>query len=638
MQTKRSLFSFLILFCIAWYGWAQTNEQTIFLDDVRTVIDEVQSSDQVYYSKEPIEFDIQSSLADLQKLDVWIEEIANKIRELDTEYGENDVRYTQTRDEVMSIIREIRNTKEWIKLWIDRIRMYQRVVLQWWYQIEQIRSEIMNMKKYIVDFTNYLYALHNNIYADTWNIDLIKLFFKSDGAITDSLTNWHMIETIVTKIDALVSKLQNHEKQQIQRIRVSNKNKIDVRSEIMTFSQKMDNLEQKRKYLIDYLDLYKNNKDKIEWTVASLFDTRKDTHAAIVEEIQQIKQGKYVAWYSVDEKLEELKTLEPYAYYERAWDLTWPILPVSAIWTYFKDPWYKDQYGVEHYGIEIPAQQLSPLYATHNALVYSIKNDQSLWVNWMILIHDDGMISVYQFVNNFFVSPWDLVRRGQLIWYSWWEPWTMWAWFISKRPNLTYMVFKDGEFIDPLVVLDLSVFPNQANLDKKYHIKYLKDLYRRPRDIYKVNFMAWDSHNERRVKFLQTYWVGIYRELAFWLDAAEWSNIDPDMWICIWFAESTMGKYLTTSNNIGNVWNNDRWDRISFWSALEWARLIFQTLNNQYLWHYNTIIELSWYWNKDWKIYASSPYNRQNNVIKCLSMIKWRYVPDDYPYRISLWE
>jgi hypothetical protein len=53
--------------------------------------------------------------------------------------------------------------------------------------------------------------------------------------------------------------------------------------------------------------------------------------------------------------------------------------------------------------------------------------------------------------------------------------------------------------------------------------------------------------------------------------------------ICIAFAESTLGNYLSTSNNIGNVGNNDRGDRISFSSALIGAREIANTLNNQHL-------------------------------------------------------
>ena len=108
---------------------------------------------------------------------------------------------------------------------------------------------------------------------------------------------------------------------------------------------------------------------------------------------------------------------------------------------------------------------------------------------------------------------------------------------------------------------------------------------------------------------------GVYRDLDFWNSVVEWTNIDRDVVICIWVAESTLWKYLTTSNNIWNVGNNDRWDRIAYDTP------------------YHTINQLSRYGNAEWKIYASSPINRQTNVMKCLSKIKWYTVPEDFPFR-----
>jgi hypothetical protein len=65
------------------------------------------------------------------------------------------------------------------------------------------------------------------------------------------------------------------------------------------------------------------------------------------------------------------------------------------------------------------------------------------------------------------------------------------------------------------------------------------------------------------------------------------------------------------------------------------ARLIYTTLNNRYLWQYNILLDYNGYGNPDGKNYATSKYNWQNNVTKCLSMVKWYYVPDDFPVRIA---
>ncbi len=91
---------------------------------------------------------------------------------------------------------------------------------------------------------------------------------------------------------------------------------------------------------------------------------------------------------------------------------------------------------------------------------------------------------------------------------------------------------------------------------------------------------------------------------------------------CIAFAESTLGRHLSTSNNIGNVGNNDRGDRVSYAAPLIGARLIYTTLNNAYLGKYNILLDYNGYGNPDDKNYATSKYNRQNNVRNCLTMIK----------------
>ena len=72
---------------------------------------------------------------------------------------------------------------------------------------------------------------------------------------------------------------------------------------------------------------------------------------------------------------------------------------------------------------------------------------------------------------------------------------------------------------------------------------------------------------------------------------------------------------------------------MKFNSAYIGGRAIAVTLNNSALGNYHTINQLSRYGNKDGKIYASSPINRQTNVLKCLSQIKGYYIPEDFPFR-----
>jgi hypothetical protein len=315
--------------------------------------------------------------------------------------------------------------------------------------------------------------------------------------------------------------------------------------------------------------------------------------------------------------------------------MAWPIYPIENITHYFNDANFEKENWFKHQAIQIEAKQWTPVYAARDGVVYYVSNSID-WISWVLIIHKEWYVTLYEYMNQIIVNPWETVQRGQLIWYSWWEPGTMWAWFASEWENLTFWVYKDWVAIDPLTILDLSVVTDWQNtLPEDYRIKYLNDQLVRPIDVSELKLIEWKTVDERAQKLLNSYGVWVYKELDFWDSVVEWTNIDRDVVICIWVAESTLWKYLTTSNNIWNVGNNDRWDRVAYNTPYAGARLIALTLNNQYLWHYHTINQLSRYGNPDWKIYASSPINWQTNVMKCLSKIKWYTVPEDFPFRVG---
>jgi hypothetical protein len=110
-------------------------------------------------------------------------------------------------------------------------------------------------------------------------------------------------------------------------------------------------------------------------------------------------------------------------------------------------------------------------------------------------------------------------------------------------------------------------------------------------------------------------------------------QVYPEVLICIAYADTSLGNFLKTPNNVGNVGNNDRWQTKSMRTAEQWVASIWQTLTNQRLWDYISIDQLSRYWNADWKIYASSTVNRHNNVTNCLWLIRNKWVPDNFAFR-----
>jgi hypothetical protein len=114
-------------------------------------------------------------------------------------------------------------------------------------------------------------------------------------------------------------------------------------------------------------------------------------------------------------------------------------------------------------------------------------------------------------------------------------------------------------------------------------------------------------------------------------------KIHPAMIICIAQADSSLGKALKSTNNIGNVGNNDRGDVVHYPTLEHGIEAIARVLNNGYLGHYQRLGDLSrGGGNATGYIYASSPYNWNKNVKHCLQdILKDSSIDENFNFRLK---
>lgn len=580
------------------------------------------------------DFDVQNAMTDIQSLKGNLDELIEELYSLDEkERGTNNEiseKYRTTRNEIVKVIQTINSTTDTITEQLKKIETYKKLMLLTYKEIQGSRSGMVDTKAYIEEFANFIYKLDNKLYNEETNsIDEIKLLINSDN-IPLTLANDHLVQSMILQLNDLMNNFQENEEKQLETIKKLNQLKSKAKASITEYQNEIEQLQQKKNYLLQFMKLYQNDSTQRQLTIDTLFESTKSVYEKMVELINDAKKWVYKVDFDMEKKLLALDT---FAHDNDAYPIARPIYPIENIQTYFGDEAFQKQYGIPHIGIQITAEQHTPVYAARDGIVYFIADSDNMSINRMMIVHTDGYITVYQYLNESIVNPGDIVRRGQIIWYSWGEPGTRWAGFISKGANLTFSIFKDGIARDPFEILDASIVRNKDVLPEGYQIKYLRDKYARTIDITDLEIMTWDNLVQRENQFLTRYGVGTYKHLAFREDVVKGTNVDKDMVICVAFAESTLGRYLSTSNNIGNVGNNDRWDRVGFSTAYAGARAIAVTLNNSALGGYHTINQLSRYGNKDGMIYASSPINRQTNVLKCLSQIKGYYIPEDFPFR-----
>lgn len=148
-------------------------------------------------------------------------------------------------------------------------------------------------------------------------------------------------------------------------------------------------------------------------------------------------------------------------------------------------------------------------------------------------------------------------------------------------------------------------------------------------------YMDGSTEAERQQKLLNTYASSDFQDRTLWIEESIAESVDPTFVLCVGLAESTLGKNLTTNGNIGNVGNTDSGARRDYEDSRSGIRAISSVLNNTWLGRYATIDQLSGWWNPIGPIYASSQTNWHENVIKCMSALKGKYVGNKANFRLS---
>lgn len=148
---------------------------------------------------------------------------------------------------------------------------------------------------------------------------------------------------------------------------------------------------------------------------------------------------------------------------------------------------------------------------------------------------------------------------------------------------------------------------------------------------HKLYNLQWLTVEQRTKSLLQKFGIGNTYES--WTKYGKEAGIKPELAVCIAFADTSLWQALKTENNIGNIWNNDRGDKVAFNSLDSGIKAIFTTLNNQYLKQYDTlwmlsqwgrtILQAKWCWEDGEYCYATSEENWNVNVVNCLNLLYW---------------
>lgn len=217
-----------------------------------------------------------------------------------------------------------------------------------------------------------------------------------------------------------------------QKISLAKKDRLtEVKNTLSDRRASLEEQEESKKYLLKQTKLSEN---KFRLLLAQL----RQEYSAFDQEMAALQRR-------VESELASSNKLES----DGNLSLTWPIVHDRGISAYFRDQTYPFRFLFEHSGLDIKASQGTQVYAPASGYVAWVRSGSRGYGNSIMVIHNNGVATLYAHLSRFSVSEDNFVKRGDLLGYSGGTPGTPGAGF-STGPHLHFEVRENGLPVDPL--------------------------------------------------------------------------------------------------------------------------------------------------------------------------------------------
>lgn len=383
--------------------------------------------------------------------------------------------YSQTSNQLNSEVKilndDISSKKQEMKRLEERQEEYSEA-------IEQAQKEKASLNNQLAILDNRVAKSELDIELTETEIERIELEIqKTDKEIDDSNNEIEIEKTKISNILKILNKQDNvsyleiillndslsefmSQSKYLEDINASIKSSLD---NLYDLKEKLDKnkteLNKKNQALLSLKEELEQNLDKLE--------AEKETKQIVIAQVSS-SESEYQRLIELSKKEQEdaaaeIATMEKQVRAKLAAlegkdiefndnGIAWPV-PKNVITAYFHDPDYPFRSVYEHPAIDIRAGQGTTLKAAASGYVARVKDGGATGYSYIMIIHGDGLSTVYGHVSKIYIAEDEYVVQGQTIGKTGGLPGTPGAGRLTTGPHLHFEVRLNGIPVDPLSYL-----------------------------------------------------------------------------------------------------------------------------------------------------------------------------------------
>jgi murein DD-endopeptidase MepM/ murein hydrolase activator NlpD len=302
-------------------------------------------------------------------------------------------------------------------------------------QINEANIEISNKQASIAKEKNDIGTTLNLIYKEK-DVSTLEILLMNNS-LSDFLNQIKNLDDVNKGMSDSLTQLTNDEadleKSQTELVQKGK----DLQKLADTLNQNMVALESDKQDKADVLAETQNSQAKYEGLVEQLKEQQDQANTQITNLETTVRQ-KLASEGKGD------MTTDPNG-------IIWPV-PKNYITTYFHDPDYPFRYLFEHPGVDIRAAQGTTIEAAESGYVAHAQMNGTAYA-YIMIIHGNGLSTVYGHVSKIYVSDDEYVTQGEPIGLSGGTPGTEGSGPFTTGPHLHFEVRQDGVPVNPLEYL-----------------------------------------------------------------------------------------------------------------------------------------------------------------------------------------